>query len=69
MYEWIDTIVGNKLMVYDGICTEDQPYTGVYLFVTRMFSVFHVIDSVHAVDFPANNRNKKPNERQRRRKR
>lgn len=42
-------------MVYDGICTEDQPYTGVYLFVTRMFSVFHVIDSVHAVDFPANN--------------
>lgn len=42
-------------MVYDGICTEDQPYTGVYLFVTRMFSVFHVIDSVHAVDSPANN--------------
>lgn len=46
-------------MVYDGICTEDQPYTGVYLFATRMFSVFHVIDSVHAVDFPANRRNKK----------
>lgn len=45
-------------MVYDGICTEDQPYTGVYLFVARTFSVFHVIDSVHAVDFPANKRNK-----------
>lgn len=45
-------------MVYDGIYTEDQPYTGVYLFVTRMFSVFHVIDSVHAVDFPTNKGNK-----------
>lgn len=45
-------IVGNKLMVYDGIYTEDLPYTGVCLPVVQSFSVFHVSDWALVVDSP-----------------
>lgn len=38
----INAIVGNKLMVYDGICTINRPYIEVYLLESQIFSVCHV---------------------------